>query len=86
LNPLRWLGDRFKDLFYDPTNSSLDIGRVFAAGAYGLIAVATHHNAVDLKLAIDLSPTGLPGGLALMSGALATYIWHDRQQAGNKQP
>ena len=81
MKPLRWLADRLKDLFYDPTNTKLDIGRVLGTGALGLLAAATRHNALDLKQAIDLGPTGLPGGLATVLGAIALYIFHDRQQA-----
>ena len=79
--PFRWIADRLKDLLYDPTNLHLDPGRVAAWLSIALIVTAAIHNA-HIHQPIDLGPTGLPGGLAGLLGALVIYLYHDRRVNG----
>ena len=80
MKALRWIGARLKDLFYDPTNTKLDVGRVIGVfAALSLIAAAGWN--VHLGKEIDLGVTGFPGGFATLLGAAAVYLIKDRQQA-----
>jgi hypothetical protein len=70
-----------KDLFFEANNASLDWGRLVGILVVGSVLAAAwgnyHHGQ-----AIDLGPTGLPGGLATILAAASYYILKDRQQAG----
>lgn len=81
MRALHWLADRLKDLFYDPTNTHLDPGRV--AGWVTIVSVvgATVWN-VHLGQPIDLGVGGLPGGLASLLGAAVIYLIQDRKRSG----
>jgi hypothetical protein len=71
----RW----FKDLFYDSTNTHLDVGRVICAVTLALLADAVFWN-MYLRQPINLSELGTGEGVILT--ALVAYIYHDRKQNG----
>lgn len=78
MKPVRWLGDRLKDLFYDPTNTKLDTGRV--AGWLAILSLlgaaawnAHFHKEIDLA--------AFAAGLTTLLGAAAIYLIKDRQNA-----
>lgn len=77
----RWISERLKDLFYGPGNSNLDHGRVTAFLSFATIVAGLVHN-IRLGQPIDLGPAGLPGGLALVLGALVVYLYKDRHGVG----
>ena len=81
MKAFRWIAERLKDLLYDPTNEHLDPGRCAAWVGIALVFLATIHN-VHHKEPIDLGPTGIPGGLAALLGALQFYLYHDRKASG----
>jgi hypothetical protein len=70
-----------KDILFDATNSSLDVGRIIGVVSVLSVLVAAVGNYLHGK-EIDLGPTGLPGGLATILAAAALYIIQDRKQAG----
>jgi hypothetical protein len=74
----RWFAERLKDLFYDPTNTKLDSGRVLGWIAATTLIAAAGWN-VHLGREIDLTATGFPGGLTAVLGALVVYMVHDRK-------
>jgi hypothetical protein len=76
----RWIAERLKDLFYDPTNTRFDIGRGMGVAAFGYLIRATEVN-IHNHVSLDLGPTGLPGGLATVLGAAAAYVIYDRKRA-----
>lgn len=69
----RWLGERFKDVFYDTDNEHLDGARVIAYVAILAELWAARHNML-LKQPIDLGPGGLGGGLTGILGAAAGFL------------
>jgi hypothetical protein len=72
-----------KDILFDATNQSLDVGRLIGVISVLSVLVAAAGNFYRGQ-AIDLGPTGLPGGLATILAAAALYIMKDRQQAAGK--
>lgn len=80
MKALRWLAERLKDLFYDPTNTHLDPGRVAAWASIGVLFVAAGWN-VHLGKEIDLGATGFPAGLTALLGVAIIYITKDRKNA-----
>lgn len=80
MKALRWIADRLKDLFYDPTNTKLDSGRVLGwIAALNLLGAALWN--AHLGKPFDLGVTGFPGGLSAVLGALAIYIINDRKRS-----
>jgi hypothetical protein len=77
---IHWIIDRLKDVFYDPTNTHLDAGRLIAYSAVAMIAVALKHNML-MKLEIPIDKLGQ--GLAVILTALVIYVYHDRKQNGS---
>lgn len=81
MKALRWIGARLKDLFYDPTNTHLDGGRVAGwVTILSLIGAAVWN--IHLGKEIDIGPGGFPAGLTMLLGAAAVYLIKDRQQNG----
>lgn len=78
----RWIGERFKDVFYDTDNEHLDGARVIAYLAIIAELAAVRHNMI-LKQTIDLGPGGLGGGLAAIltaaAGFLAAKAWSKKK-------
>lgn len=68
----RWIGDRFKDLFYATGNQNLELNRVVTGGMSLIIAFAIYWNAIHLGQAIDLN--GLLTGLAAFMAATGLGI------------
>lgn len=79
MKALRWIGERLKDLFYDPTNTKLDTGRVAAWLSIALFVSAVRWN-MHLQKPIELDK--LATGLTIILGACVVYLIKDRQQAG----
>lgn len=80
---LRWIAERLKDLFYDPSNSYLDPGRVAAWIVILALLGAAGWN-IHLHQEIDLSATGFPAGLTALFGATVLYLTKDRNRAAGK--
>jgi hypothetical protein len=74
-----WLKERFKDVFYDPTNGHLDSGRCMAYFSLAALIGAAIWN-MHLHLEIKLSELG--NGLGVLMTALVVYIYHDRKING----
>lgn len=79
-NSIRWVADRLKDVFYDPTNTHLDPGRLISYVAVGMLLIALRHNML-MKLEIPIDKLGQ--GLAVILTALVVYVYHDRKQNGS---
>jgi hypothetical protein len=73
-----WIGERLKDLFYDPANDHLDSGRCIA-----WISLATLLSAVvwNMHLHQSINLTELGTGLSVILTALVVYVFKDRQNA-----
>jgi hypothetical protein len=74
MKALRWLRDRFKDLFYGPQNAHLDLGRIVAFLGVVMLGAAVVAN-IKLGSPIDLGPNGLGGGLAAFLTAAAAFLY-----------
>lgn len=76
-----WIKERFKDLFYDPTNKHLDSGRCVVALSLLTIMDAVAWN-MHLGKEINLNELGV--GLAAVLTALVVYLYHDRKNSDSQ--
>lgn len=77
----RWIGQRLKDLFYDPTNEHLDSGRCVVASSIATLVGSVVWN-MHLHKEINLNELGV--GLAAILTALVVYLYHDRKTNGTE--
>jgi hypothetical protein len=78
----RWIAERLKDVFYDTDNEHLDGPRLATYAAIATEIAAAYHNK-QLKVAIDLGPGGLGGGLGTILTAGAAF-WIGKAYAKKK--
>lgn len=71
-----WLKERLKDIFYDSTNTHLDIGRLIG---YQAVVILVGSILWNMHLGKELSIAEVGTALVGLLGALQFYIYKDRQ-------